>query len=149
MKSNDLRISDWSSCVCSSDLDETPQPAHRGRAIRRAIISRSRDYRKRHHPRDPPPVAPAEKLGEIAAAHQPDETVVGVAPRQSRERIDGVPRAEPNLDVRRPDRRVAAHRPRRGEPDGERRPATTGLWRVAARDQPPTQTGTTSVVKKG
>src|SRR3546814_4550976 len=43
----------------------------------------------------------------------------------------------PYTTLFRSDRRVAAHRPRRGEPDGERRHASTGLERVAGRDQPP------------
>src|SRR3546814_4855623 len=43
----------------------------------------------------------------------------------------------PYTTLFRTDRRVAAHRPRRGEPDGERRHGSTGLERVAGRDQPP------------
>src|SRR5918999_4080783 len=82
------------------------------------------------------PGTPARQFQKDVCTHQPYKSYATTA-LQASNHLDAVPGAEPLLDVRDDDLRVAGHRLRRGEAVREARHATGSLERILGRDQPP------------
>ncbi len=76
-------------------------------------------------------------LREIVGAHQPDEKLAREKRLQRRERVRGVMRAKPRLDIKHADAWVVGERGGLLQPLSERCHADDGLQRILRRDQPP------------
>ena len=113
------------------------EPGRRGARGSTAIIAGTGDNRNRHEPGHIAPGLPLVELGQVIAAHQPDEAVARIAPLQRPQRIDSKPRAQLALDSRGANRRAAAVRHGGCEPRRQRSHARPGLERIAGRNQPP------------
>lgn len=114
-----------------------PQPTHCRTCMGAPVIPRTRDNRNRNLTGDVPPPFPAMELRQIVRAHQPDEAVIRIEPRQLGERVGGIAGLHPLLDRGGTDRRMPRHRPRRCHARLERRHAGLVLERIAGRDHPP------------
>jgi len=77
------------------------------------------------------------ELREIVGTHQPDEASPRKAAFQRAQRVGGVTRAQPRLDIGNPDALVADDRRGGCDAVGERRHAVDRLQRILRRDEPP------------
>ena len=113
------------------------EPGHGGARQGGTIIARSGDYGNRHHSRQAPPVFPLVKLGQIVAAHQPDEAPFRPAPQDGREGIHGKASAQFPLYRRHANPAPSRLPLGRCEARGERGHSRLGFQRIAGRNQPP------------
>ncbi len=80
------------------------------------------ENRDRHGAEDVLPPLPMRQLDEVVATHQPDKSGARKAPAQHLQRVGGVGRAEPGLDIADPDARLGG-----GDLDAASRRSANGI----------------------
>ena len=117
--------------------DEPPQPGRCGARHGHRFIPRPRDNCNRHHPRNPPPVAPMVELGDIVRAHDPHEPPFRVTADEFCKRIDGVTGVKEAFYIGHFDDAPPRLHPCRSKAGFVRGHALGRLQRIARRHKPP------------
>lgn len=114
-----------------------PEATCRKTGQRPVRIGSAGEDRNRHGVKDSRPTPPPGDLQEIVGTHDPHETPARVAALQLEERVGGVDRAEPGLEVRSFDAGMVGDLGRHRQALGKGRHAPAGLQRVLRRYEPP------------